>query len=55
MYKEDSALDRQQWLICHKTQLDQTKTFLYSLDEYSAVSKKIYIYLVDSFIHWYHI
>ena len=25
MYKEDLALNNLQWLICHKTQLNQTK------------------------------
>ena len=27
MYKEDLALNNQQWLICHKTQPNQTKLF----------------------------
>ena len=26
MYKEDLALDNQQWLICHKIQTNPTKT-----------------------------
>ena len=28
MYNEDLALNNLQWLICHKTKLNQTKPFL---------------------------
>ena len=31
MYKEDLALNNLQGLICHKTQLNQTKSYLFNI------------------------
>ena len=31
MYIEDLALDNQQWLICHKTQPNQTKLYVFNI------------------------
>ena len=33
MYKEDLALNNQQWLICYKTKLNQTKSYIFNIFE----------------------
>ena len=31
VYKEDLALNNLQWLICHKTQPNQTKSYIFNI------------------------
>ena len=31
MYKEDLALNNLQWLICHKTKANQTKSYIFNI------------------------
>ena len=31
MYKEDVALNNLQWLICHKTKPNQTKSYIFDI------------------------
>ena len=31
MYKEDLALNNLQWLICHKTKPNQTKSYMFNI------------------------
>ena len=33
MYKEDLALNNQQWLICYKTKRNQTNSYIFNIFE----------------------
>ena len=54
MYKENLALNNLQWLICHKTQLDQIiyiyLVYMYKEDLANNLYIYIYIYTTKSYI-----
>ena len=49
MYKEDLALNNLQWLICHKTQPNQTKQSLLNMSDLVKIGA-LSIYLPNPFI-----
>ena len=41
MYKEDLALNNPQWLICHKTKPNQTKSYIFNIYIYNLALNKL--------------
>ena len=49
MYEKDLALNNLQWLLCHKTKPNQTKSFIFDIYMYKKVLSDFHWYCIFAF------